>query len=154
MKDDETNALFTYAFYNGLGKFTFERVIELEFKDAKYCFEYLKTLEIKVKVRSEEMKQSPGNPQGNYGQLKNNYNQGQTYGCKHCKLHKQCNHTTEECTKYDKDFYKKTEKNQKEECNYLIKEKINLPDRTAIKGKNNKNSIELRLDCGASRSFI
>ncbi|KAF9761302.1 Transposon Tf2-6 polyprotein [Nosema granulosis] len=157
MKDSEVKTLFNESFYNGLGKYTFGRVIELEFADFEDCFQYLQTIETKVKVRSKEMNESRN--------ITNQKQQGTTFhhsmtfrntGTKFCKLHKQCNHSTEECyNKYDKDFYKKNNiTHNKNEQNYLIKERVNNPSRTAMLGKINDRDVELRLDCGASRSFI
>ncbi|KAF9760669.1 Transposon Tf2-6 polyprotein [Nosema granulosis] len=156
MKEGEIQSLFSESFYNGLGRYTYGRVIEFDFAKFEDCFEYLLALETKVKVRSKEMKENQGhtiNKRYTPHPTKNNNEQNNVQ--KYCKLHRYGNHTTEECYKYDKDFYKKKDNKQiTNEQNYLIKERVNNPTKTALIGTINEQNIELRIDCGASRSFI
>ncbi|KAF9760824.1 Transposon Tf2-6 polyprotein [Nosema granulosis] len=156
MKDNDAKSLEIEAFYNGLGKYTYGRIIEQEFQGSDDVFEYLKGIELKVKARSAEMKESPST--NHFGKTHNNmrtqYQNNVRQGQKYCKLHKECSHTTEECRTYDKDYYKKNNDSKAQEHNYLIKETTNNPTKTAICGRINNKKVELRLDCGASKSFI
>ncbi|KAG0435776.1 hypothetical protein DMUE_4541, partial [Dictyocoela muelleri] len=164
---NESGKIFEEAFYNGLGKFTFGKLIELEFGDYNDCYKYLLNLESKIIVRNKEM--TAGKKPFDNKHDKNinnkfinekdskyfNKNKEEQKRKKYCKLHKWCFHSTEDCTTYDKDFYLKNERNnQNKNENFLIKEIISNPDRTSIEGRFQNEKIELRFDCGATKSFI
>ncbi|KAF9756154.1 Retrovirus-related Pol polyprotein from transposon opus [Nosema granulosis] len=154
MKDTEAKVLLGDAFFNGLGKYTYGKVLEQDFEYFEDCLEFLKKLETKIKVRSREFSEVQARPTFPENKKVNNQYNTRRVGNKFCKLHKECNHTTEECTRYDKDFYNKVENKKKEESNYLIREVINHPSNTAIMGTIKRKELELRIDSGASKSFI
>ncbi|KAG0430030.1 hypothetical protein DMUE_5705 [Dictyocoela muelleri] len=98
-------------------------------------------LESKIIVRNKEMKvgkkfqKDTTEYDKNYRNIPEIKNFKGRKNKKFCKLHKWCFHETDECDTYDKDFYKNKQLNEdKNDNNFLIKEKINNPERTAING--------------------
>lgn len=165
MKNTDVDDLMSEAFYSDLGKYTYGKVIEQNYENFDECFEYLKSLEVKIQVRGKEMNETSKKTYLD-GHDRNSQQQMNNYGTKLCKLHRMCNHTTEECTKYDKDFYFKKEQDRVNENrireerrnddrkNYLITEKLKNPTRTAINELIKNKQMELIFDSGATRNFV
>jgi hypothetical protein len=78
---------------------------------------------------------------------------------KYCKLHRFGNHSTEECDKYDPDYYKKRNTGTKQldpetHQNYMIQPLTKFNDLNTIYGIIYGHRTKLMIDSGSSKSFI
>ncbi|WUR03433.1 prp pol polyprotein-like [Vairimorpha necatrix] len=152
LMDEEVDRLFEEAFHAGLGKFTYGRVLEYGFGSYQASFEFLKGLEIKISIRAKEIREFRSINSNDNRPMHNNHSEFKKD--KYCKLHKYSNHTTEECTKYDKDFYKRNNDNKDNRNVYFIKENVHNFEKTQLRGSINETPIDIMIDSGANKSFM
>jgi hypothetical protein len=167
-KNSEIEEMLDEAFYEGLGNKTHAKVFDQEAMTAIQCYDYLKSIETRAIARAESRQSTTRRDNSTYNNNTSNESRNDNYSKKtninetnkpkndkYCKLHLNGNHSTEECTKYDPDYYKKKRAETEEPSkNLLITEKISRPKKTAISGTVNGQMKEFTIDSGSAKNFI